>query len=301
MKILVVGAAGQVGRELVLRSGNRKLIGLDRRSLDITDRDAIAEALRHHRVSIVINAAGYTAVDRAEREPAQAFAINYEAVVALARTTAHAGIPLLHLSTDYVFDGTQSEPYEPGDKPSPLSVYGHSKWAGERAIRLLNPLHMILRVSWVFGAHGNNFVKTILRLARERSELDVIADQHGAPTHAGAIADVLLSLADRHLHADHDASLPWGTYHYTGKPLTTWHGFAQATVKQAVERGLLEQAPLIRPIRTQDYPLPARRPRNSALDTRMTLALLGLEPRPWHEGLGEVLDHWHSNSNSNSN
>jgi len=295
MTILVVGAGGQVGRELVLRSHGRELIGLDRQALDITDHDAVDRALSEYDAELVINAAAYTSVDKAESNVEQAFAVNRDAVEILACASAQAGIPLFHLSTDYVFDGNSTTPYEPSDPASPLGVYGRSKWAGEQAIRALLPAHLILRVSWVFGAHGNNFVKTILRLARERRELRIVGDQYGAPTHAGAIAEVLLLLADRYLRAPGNRSLPWGTYHYTGSTVTTWCGLAQATVAQAASRGMLDRPPTVRPITTADYPLPAARPKNSVLDMQTTRNLLGLEPRPWQEGLAEVLNHWAAN------
>ena len=292
MTILVLGAGGQVGRELVLRAGDRQVVGLDRHSLDITDRDAVMEALREHDVRIVINAAAYTAVDRAESDAEAAFAVNCDAVAVLSSALARTRTPLLHLSTDYVFDGSHPEAYAPDDPGTPAGTYGKSKWAGEEAIRARLRQHVILRVSWVFGAHGNNFVKTMLRLARERSELGIVADQFGAPTHAGAIAEVLLALADRHLRAGRNTSIPWGTYHYTGSPVTTWHGLASATLAYAAARGMIDEMPVLRPIATEEYPLPAPRPKNSALDMGTTRALLGFDARPWKDGLIEVLDHW---------
>ncbi|BEU28340.1 dTDP-4-dehydrorhamnose reductase [Paraburkholderia sp. 22B1P] len=292
MTILVLGAGGQVGRELVLRAGDRQVVGLDRHSLDITDRDAVMEALREHDVRIVINAAAYTAVDRAESNAEAAFAVNRDAVAVLSSALARTRTPLLHLSTDYVFDGSHPEAYAPDDPCTPVGTYGKSKWAGEEAIRARLREHLILRVSWVFGAHGNNFVKTMLRLARERSELSIVDDQFGAPTHAGAIAEVLLTLADRHLRAGRNTSIPWGTYHYTGSPVTTWHGLASATLAYAAARGMIDEMPVLRPIATEEYPLPAPRPKNSALDMGTTRALLGFDARPWKDGLIEVLDHW---------
>ncbi|AFT90110.1 dTDP-4-dehydrorhamnose reductase [Paraburkholderia phenoliruptrix] len=292
MTILVLGAGGQVGRELVLRAGHRQVVGLDRHALDITDRDAVTRALRVHDVRIVINAAAYTAVDRAESDAEGAFAVNRDAVAVLAGALARTRTPLLHLSTDYVFDGSHPAAYAPDAPGTPVGIYGKSKWAGEEAIRTRLREHVILRVSWVFGAHGNNFVKTVLRLARERRELNIVSDQFGAPTHAGAIAEVLLSLADQHVRVGRNTSLPWGTYHYTGSPVTTWHGLASATLTYAAERGMIDEIPLLRPISTEAYPLPAPRPKNSALDMGTTRALLRFEARPWKDGLIEVLDHW---------
>ncbi len=287
-RILVTGAAGQVGAELVRRADGRAVIGLERRALDIGDTDAVAHALAEHRPRVVINAAAYTAVDKAETEAEAAFAINRDGPAHLAAACAQAGIPLLHLSTDYVFDGSKAGPYTEADPVAPLGVYGASKEAGETAIRERLREHLILRVSWVFGARGHNFVRTMLHLGAEREELRVVADQHGCPTHAGAIADSLLRLTDRVLVG---AALPWGTYHYTGTPATTWHGFAEAIFAEAVELGLLVRAPKVLPIETKDYPTPARRPANSVLALER-LAALGLAPRPWRDGLREVLSEW---------
>lgn len=291
MGILVVGAGGQVGRELVRRAGSRPVLGLDRPALDVTDAGAVSVAIARSRAEVVINAAAYTAVDKAESEPAAAFAVNRDGPAALAQACAAAGIPLLHLSTDYVFDGSAPEPYAESAAVAPLGVYGQSKWEGEEAVRCCLPEHLILRVSWVFGAYGNNFVRTMLRLGRERSELRVVADQVGAPTHAGAIAGTLLALADRILRAE---ALSWGTYHYTGTPVTSWHGFAEAIFDEASAQGLIDRKPLVHPIATAEYPTPARRPANSALDGRRAQTELQLRLMPWREGLRETLAAWKS-------
>lgn len=289
MSILVTGAGGQVGKELVGRAGTRKLTGLDRASLSITDESAIIAAIKSSGARVLINAAAYTAVDKAESEQAAAFAVNRDGSAALARACAQAGIPLLHLSTDYVFDGTQAEPYLESAPAAPIGAYGLSKWEGEQAIRAALPQHLIVRVAWVFGQYGANFVRTMLRLGRERSELRVVADQRGAPTHAGAIAEMLLGLADRILAGE---TLSWGTYHYTGAPVTTWHGFAEAIFDEALALGMLEKKPLVHAITTADYPTPAKRPANSALDMTQARARLNLQPAPWRDGLRETLKAW---------
>jgi dTDP-4-dehydrorhamnose reductase len=285
MTILITGANGQVGRELLERSGTG-VVALDRCGLDITDPKHVLESLQRIRPRIVINAAAYTAVDKAEQDPAAAYAVNRDGAANLAAACREQNISLLHLSTDYVFDGRKSGPYLETDTGAPASVYARSKWQGEQAVRDILVPHIILRVSWVFGAHGNNFVKTILRLARERPELRVIADQHGCPTHAGAIADALLTLAGRVLAGE---TPRWGTYHYTGSPATTWHGFATAIVEQAHALGLIAKAPLIYPITTAEYPLPAPRPMNSLLDCSGAENLLGLQRQDWRQGLDAVL------------
>lgn len=285
MTILITGANGQVGRELAGRAGVQA-VALTREQLDITRGDAVLAELHRIKPQVVINAAAYTAVDKAEKEPDAAAAINREGPAHLALICRELRIPLLHISTDYVFDGKKSTPYLEDDPATPAGVYAVSKWEGEQRIRDTLSEHIILRVSWVFGAHGGNFVKTILRLARERPELRVVADQKGCPTHAGAIAEALLSLAKRVIQGER---LPWGTYHYTGTPATTWHGFATIIVDQAAELGLIAAKPIIHPITTAEYPLPAPRPANSVLDCTNAVKALGLTQQDWRHGLREVL------------
>jgi dTDP-4-dehydrorhamnose reductase len=286
MKLVVTGANGQVGWELTRRAAGHQVAALDLAELDITDARAVHDALVKHDAEAVINAAAYTAVDKAEQEPELAFAVNRDGPANLASSCADLGIPLLHISTDYVFDGNQTAPYREDDPVAPLGVYGLSKWAGEEAVRLTLPKHIVLRVSWVFGVHGHNFVKTILRLAGEREELRVVADQRGCPTFAGDIAEVLLALVDR------SGDAPWGTYHYCGTPATTWHGFAQAIVKSACIRGPIRAKNII-PITTAEYPTPAKRPVNSVLDCSRLHKSFGIAPGPWETGLEALLDNWH--------
>lgn len=287
MTILVTGAGGQLGRECVERGGP-EVTGLDRASLDLRDSAAIAAAVERIKPKAVINAAAYTAVDKAEQDSATAFAVNNEAVAALAAACAARRIPLLHISTDYVFDGAKSTPYVEDDPVNPLGIYGRSKLQGEQALRAAHPQHLILRTSWVFGSYGANFVKTMLRLARERPELRVVTDQHGAPTEAGALADTLLTLARRAVAGE---PLAWGTYHYSGTPHTTWHAFAEAVVARGAELGLIPKRIPVQAIATRDFPTPARRPANSRLDCRSIHAKLGAEIPDWHRGLDRVLSH----------
>ena len=291
MTILITGANGQVGRELVVRSGSRTVLALDRATLDITNPSAIAVAIKSSGASLVINAAAYTAVDKAETDVTNAFAVNRDGPAALARACAEAGIPLFHLSTDYVFDGSQLEPYTEDAPTSPIGVYGRSKWEGEQAVRLLLPQHLILRVAWVFGALGDNFIKTMLRLAATQPELRVVADQRGSPTHAGAIADVLLGLADR-VHANEN--IAWGTYHYVGEPVVSWYEFACSIFEEAHAFGMIVDKPVVHPISTAEYPTLARRPANAALDCKLAAKRLGIVRRPWVEGLRETLSDWKS-------
>ena len=288
MRLAIIGAKGQVGWELSRRAPmfGHEVLAWDVAELDITDAAAVDRALTTSGANAVINAAAYTAVDRAEQEPESAFAVNRDGPAHLAAACARLGIPLLHISTDYVFDGTKTGPYTEDDPAAPLGVYGQSKWEGDEAVRRLLPRHLILRVSWVFGVEGHNFVKTILRLAREREELRVVADQRGCPTYAGDIADVLLELAGRIGQIDADNA--WGVYHYCGEPPTTWHGFASAIV----ERARLDEKLKVRTvtaITTADYPTPAARPANSVLDCARLTARFGIHPASWREGLATLL------------
>ena len=288
MRIIVIGAQGQVGWELTRRATGlgHDVLAWDVAELDITDAAAVDRELAAGGMDVAINAAAYTAVDRAEQEPALAFAVNRDGPAHLAAACARSNIPLLHISTDYVYDGAKIDPYVEDDPTTPLGVYGASKLAGDEAVGRLLPRHLILRVSWVFGIHGHNFVKTILRLAREREELRVVADQYGCPTYAGDIADTLLELARR--TAEIDANSAWGTYHYCGEPATTWHGFASAIVEMARAREPLATRSVIA-IATADYPLPSPRPVNSVLDCAKLAARFGIRPRLWRVGLDVVI------------
>lgn len=285
MKILLTGANGQVGWEIARRAGRHDILALDRAGLDIVDAEAVRRVAWENRPAVVINAAAYTAVDRAEQEPEQAFAVNRDGPAHLAASCARQGIPLLHISTDYVFDGKQNRPYREDDPTSPLGVYGRSKWEGEEAIRRIHAGHVILRASWVFGEHGNNFVKTILRLARERDALRVVADQRGCPTYAGAIAVALLTIAERMAAGRDDWA---GTVHFCGAPATTWWDFAQAIVARARAYTPL-RAREITPITTQDYPTPAQRPAYSILACDRLQQHYGLAPPDWRDGLDSTL------------
>lgn len=294
MRIAIVGSKGQVGWELTRRAPmfGHEVLAWDQDELDITDATAVDQTLTASGAAVVINAAAYTAVDRAEQEPELAFAVNRDGPAHLAAACARLNIPLLHISTDYVFDGRKTGPYVEDDPALPLGVYGLSKWEGDEAVRRLLPRHVILRVSWVFGIQGHNFVKTILRLAREREELRVVADQFGCPTYAGDIADTLLALAGRGAEMDAkavwDTGAGWGTYHYCGEPATMWHGFASAIIEKA---RTYESLPVqtVTAIATADYPTPAARPANSVLSCARLTAAFGIQPCSWQEGLAAML------------
>lgn len=284
--ILVFGAEGQVGRELIALASQRKIaaIGLSRAEADITQAEAVRAAIERHRPSLVVNAAGYTAVDRAESEPELARAANVEGPAVLAACCARAGVPLVHLSTDYVFDGRKSGAYVESDPVAPLSVYGRTKAEGEAAVREAQPQHVILRTSWVYGVHGKNFLKTVLRLASERDELPMVADQFGCPTATADIAEAILLLAPR-LVADASVS---GTYHFAGAGRTSWHGFAMEIV--ARQRPFTGRNPRVVPIAAADFKAAAPRPANSVLDSGRFRAIFGHSARPWQERVAETVD-----------
>jgi dTDP-4-dehydrorhamnose reductase len=288
MRLVIIGAQGQVGWELTRRARalGHEALAWDVAELDITDAAAVNRELAASGADVVINAAAYTAVDKAEQEPGLGFAVNRDGPAHLAAACVRLNIPLLHISTDYVYDGAKIDPYVEIDPTTPLGVYGASKLAGDEAVRQAMPRHLILRVSWVFGIHGHNFVKTILRLAREREELRVVADQRGCPTYAGDIADVLLELAGR--TSEIDANDAWGVYHFCGEPATTWHGFASAMVEMASARETLP-VKTVTAITTVDYPTPAARPANSVFDCAKLADRFGIRPRSWRAGLEAML------------
>ncbi len=284
--ILVFGADGQTGTELLALASKRKIaaVGLALAEADITHAEAVGAAIERHRPSLVVNAAAYTAVDRAESEPALARAANVEGPAILAAACAHAGVPLVHLSTDYVFDGKKSGAYVENDPIAPLSVYGRTKAEGEARVREAQPHHLILRTSWVYGVHGKNFLKTVLRLASERDELTMIADQFGCPTGTADLAEAILVLAPR-LAADASVC---GTYHFAGTGRTSWHGFATEIV--ARQRPFTGRNPRVVPVASADFKSAAMRPANSVLDSGRFRTVFGHSARPWQERVAETVD-----------
>jgi dTDP-4-dehydrorhamnose reductase len=278
MKVLVTGAAGQLGQALLkAMPQDWQTTTCTRAEMDLADAVSIRAAMARFEPDLVFNAAAYTAVDRAESEPAQAMAVNGEAAGVLAQALAARGGRLVHVSTDFVFDGQSSIAYAPDAARNPLSVYGSSKAAGED---LAGPDALIVRTSWVYAAGGANFVRTMLRLMRERDQLSVVADQIGAPTWAAGLAETLIALA---------ASGATGIYHHRDAGVASWYDFAQAVAEEALALGLIARMPRITPIATADYPTPARRPAFSLLDDSATRVLLGDRPPHWRENLRHML------------
>jgi dTDP-4-dehydrorhamnose reductase len=274
--LLVFGRTGQVARELQHLS---PVLALGRDVADLAQPGACAAAIHAHRPRAVINAAAYTAVDRAEDEEPLATAINGAAPAEMALACAALNIPLVHISTDYVFPGTGHHPWAPGDMTIPANAYGRSKWAGEEGIRASSCAHAILRTSWVFSAHGNNFVKTMLRLSDTRDQISVVDDQIGGPTPARAIAAACLAIAQQL----QDAPVKTGTYHFSGAPDVSWCSFARAIFS------LTGQPTRVQAIPTSAYPTPAARPLNSRLECNTTTSVFGLSRPDWHAGLKECL------------
>lgn len=279
MKVLVFGKTGQVAHELARRAPAGVVVQcLGRAEADLADPAACAGLIAATDADVVINAAAWTAVDKAEAEEAAATTINGAAPGAMAAAAAACALPFLHVSTDYVFDGAGEAPFMPDHPTAPLGAYGRSKLAGELAVRAAGGQSLILRTSWVFSSHGANFVKTMLRLGRERDSLNVVADQIGGPTPAAAIADALFSCA-----AAMAKGHPGGTHHFSGAPDVSWAEFARAIMAEA---GL---ACAIRDIPTSDYPTPARRPQNSRLDCGSLQRAFGIARPDWRAGLANVV------------
>ena len=286
--LLVIGSKGQLGWELERQGSDFEfnIIGIDVDELDITDSAAVETTLKNMNLSLVINAAAYTAVDKAEAEPDLAFAVNREGPHHLAAACHQKSIPLIHISTDYVFNGHKQNPYEEEDTPSPIGIYARSKAQGERAIEKQTEKHIILRTAWLYGVHGNNFVKTMLRLGRERKELKVVNDQKGCPTSAEDLASSILAIC-RQLNEREDFS-PWGIYHYCGQGETTWFGFAQKIFELASAYETLHIQKRL-PITTAEYPTPVARPANSVLNCEKIERTFGIERRPWEKSLAATL------------
>lgn len=281
-KYLITGADGQVGSQLVTKlHGKGKVWATNRHTLDIVQQEAVLQAVHDFCPDIIINAAAYTAVDRAESEADLVYAVNCTGAKNLACAAQSIGAIILHISTDYVFDGTGNMPYTETDPVAPQNVYGKSKLAGERAVQAACARHIILRTAWVFHEHGNNFVKTMLRLAKQRDAISVVGDQFGAPTYAGDVAAALIAIAEQLL----DGKEQFGLYHFSGSPYVSWYDFAHHIFAQAIAQHILTQAPTLTAITTADYPTAACRPTHSRLNCDKIQAAFGINPSDWQQAL----------------
>jgi len=291
MKILLTGKNGQLGFELQRALAPLgEVVAVDQHECDLSSPEAIRQLVAEVAPQVIINPAAYTAVDKAEAEPALAQAVNGLAPGVFGEEAARLGALVIHYSTDYVFDGNGTGAYVESDTPNPQSVYGKTKLAGEQALQASGADHLIFRTSWVFGAHGANFAKTMLRLAGERESLKIVADQFGAPTSAALLADVTAQVLGQYKREGR-AGFPFGLYHLVAGGCTSWHEYAQTVVRAALAAGkpLKLTADEVLPITTAEYPLPAPRPANSRLDTSRLRQSFGLELPAWQSGLDHVL------------
>lgn len=291
MRVLVTGSHGQVGHCLTQQLSAMKgveFLAVDRDQLDITNPTQVDAVVSEFKPNIIINAAAHTAVDRAEQEIELSYAINRDGPLYLAQAAHRVGAVMLHISTDYVFAGDKPSAYIESDPTDPQGVYGESKLAGEIAVAQACPKHIILRTAWVFGEHGNNFVKTMLRLAQARDALGVVADQYGGPTYAGDIADALLTMAKALFGGE---SMAFGVYHFSGLPHVSWHDFACSIFDKAREQGLLDKPLQVDAITTKEYPTPAKRPANSRLETQKIHQSFGVVASDWRAALNHLIDY----------
>jgi dTDP-4-dehydrorhamnose reductase len=287
MRILLTGKNGQLGRcfQDVLKNTSHELFAYGSTELDIADALQVDRIIQQVRPDIIVNAAAYTAVDKAESDSERAYLVNATGPSLLAEQASALGIPFIHVSTDYVFDGAAVEPYLPSDKTNPQGVYGASKLAGERAVEGVCNKFIILRTSWVFSEYGNNFVKTMVRLAKERDVLSVVADQYGCPTYAGDLAHAILQICDQY---EQGKALVWGIYHYCGDTPTSWHGFARAIFAKAEVLGAIAKRPQLKAICSDQYPTPVMRPVYSVMSTE-ALSVIGVQAPSWSASLSLVL------------
>jgi len=285
MRVFITGCNGQVGhclKEQLLTKENVTILALDKGELDITNPNAVQAAVEEFKPTVIINAAAHTAVDKAEDEAELSYAINCDGPKFLARAAQSVGAAILHISTDYVYEGNKLGEYNEEDPTNPQSIYGASKLAGEAEVAQYCEKHIILRTAWIFGEHGNNFVKTMLRLGSEKEELSVVGDQFGGPTYAGDIARALIQLA---MKIDLGEKMQFGVYHYSGLPHVSWYEFAEYIFDKAVELELLDKKPVVKSITTDQYPTPAKRPSNSRLSTEKISEVYSLEASDWKVAL----------------
>ena len=287
MKVLVTGCNGQVGSCLVNALAKNKIttLAVDKKRLNITDKASVIALVKDYKPDIIINTAAYTMVDRAESEPELAYLINRDGPRYLAQAATEVGAAILHISTDYVFSGGSLGEYKETDETNPQGVYGASKLAGELAVQEECERHIIMRTAWVFGEHGNNFAKTMLRLGMQRDELSIVADQFGGPTYAGDIAAALIKIAEKIVSGEH---IDFGVYHFSGLPHVSWFEFADAIFDIAIEKQILTRKPSLSSITTDKYPTPAKRPANSKLSTKKITQNIGISASDWKKALNNL-------------
>jgi dTDP-4-dehydrorhamnose reductase len=287
MRILVLGINGQLGWELGRqgRESGFDIIPLDLPEFDITNPEAVEKNVMQSEASLVINASAYTAVDKAESEPELAFAVNCDGPGFLADSCAKADIPLIHISTDYVFDGNKKSPYLESDPISPMGVYGKSKAAGEAKVRQCAKEHIILRTAWLYGTHGQNFVKTILRIGRDNEVVRVVSDQFGSPTFAADLAEAALTIAS---NIRREKQVTWGTYHYCGRGVTSWYDFSVEIFRLAKQHESFA-VKKVEPISTAEYPTTVKRPADSSLDCSSIGKCFDIYPKAWEKSLSDMI------------
>lgn len=287
MRIIIFGSNGQLGWSLMrcLQRTDFKVRGGDLPDHDICNQDQVRSIIRKEHADLVINASAYTAVDQAENDEINAFEVNQKGPLYLAEACSMGNVPLIHVSTDYVFDGTAADPYCERDPVNPTGVYGASKLAGEQEIRRKLSSHIIIRTAWLYGIHGNNFVKTMIRLGKDRETIKVVDDQYGCPTYAGDLADAIEVVARK---IQGKENVEWGTYHYAGDGKTTWYGFAKKILELAQGVVPLKVSNLV-PIKTEEYPTPAKRPGYSVLNCEKIKRNFGIHPKPWETSLENTI------------
>jgi len=288
MKILVIGSNGQLGWELVRQSKQYgfETLGVDQPQLDITDPIQVEKFITNYHPALVINPAAYTQVDGAETEPDIAFSVNRDGAGNVAKACHLVRVPLFHISTDFVFNGDKVSPYNESDPVSPVNIYGRSKAEGEDVVRAQLTEHVIIRTAWLYGVHGNNFVKTMLNLGMKNKVIRVVADQYGSPTSASDLAEALWKITTRLLT---DGKKAWGTYHYAGYGVTTWHQFSE-TIFEYAKQYQTFKIEHIDPITSTQFGSPAKRPRYSALDCSHIEKILGIKSKPWQESLARIIN-----------
>ncbi|MEZ9539107.1 dTDP-4-dehydrorhamnose reductase [Shewanella sp. 10N.286.51.B8] len=288
MRVLITGCYGQVGcslTEQLAKDANTEVLALDRDSLDITNQEAVNATFTEFKPTIIINAAAHTAVDKAEEEVELSYAINRDGPKYLAQAAQDVGAAILHISTDYVFEGNKIGEYKESDTTNPQGVYGVSKLAGEVAVAEACDKHIILRTAWVFGENGSNFVKTMLQLGATRDALNIVGDQFGGPTYAGDIANALIQIAKRIEQGD---AIEYGLFHFSGLPHVSWCEFAETIFDKALEQDVINKKPFISSITTEQYPTPAKRPSNSRLSTDKISNIFSIEASDWKMALNNI-------------